>query len=326
MRTTARLLGTMAALLMTGGSVTAAETAEQYPSKPVRLVVAFSPGGGVDTIARTIAEGLTRIWEQPVVVENRPGAGSSIGTRQVARAPADGYTFLVTSTSYAVNPYLYKEPGYSADDFEPIINAGYSPTLIFSMPSTPVTTLKELVELSKAQDMSYATAGVGTISHLSTENLLNVVAGTNMTHVGYNGAGPAFQAVVGGHVPVGALPFATPGLLEWIKEGKLKPLAISGDKRIAALPEVPTIAESGFEVNADYTWVGFFAPAGTPQDIVVKANEAIGAAMREDKVQQVLSGLGFDWEPNTAEQFNDYVRSELTNWEKVVQSSGVVVE
>ena len=221
--------------------------AQSYPSKPVRMIVAFAPGGGTDVIARVVATKLAQTWGQPVVVENKAGAGSMIGTRFVAQSPADGYTILVTSTSFAVNPTLYTQPGYDAvKDFAPIINGGYSPTLVFTTPSVEAKTLRDLMALGKAKKMSYATAGIGTISHLTAENVFNTVAKADISHIAYSGAGPAFQAVVSGHVPVGALAFATPGLYDWVKGGKLKPIAVSSDARIRALPDVPTFTEAGF--------------------------------------------------------------------------------
>jgi tripartite-type tricarboxylate transporter receptor subunit TctC len=301
--------------------------AQTYPNKSVRMIVAFAPGGGTDVIARVVANKLTQAWGQTVVVENKAGAGSMIGTRFVATSPADGYTILVTSTSFVVNPTLYKQPGYDAvKDFAPIINGGYSPTLVFTTPSIPAKTLPELMALGKAKKMSYATAGIGTISHLTAENVFNTVAKADISHAPFSGAGPAFQAVVGGHVPVGALAFATPGLLDWVKGGKLKPIAISSDTRISALPDVPTFTEAGYPGHVEYTWIGFFAPAGTPKEIVAKSNEAIAKVMQEKEVRDVLTNIGFDWAPNTVDQFSAYVKEELVKWGGVVKATGIKVD
>ena len=307
---------------------TTAVAAETYPSKPVRFIVAFSPGGGTDIIARVVADKLTRAWSQPVVVENRPGAGSNIGTQAVAKAPPDGYTILVTSTSFAVNPGMYKSAGYDPlKDFVPIINGGHTPTLFFTVPALPVDSLPALLQLAKSQKLSYATAGAGTVSHLTAENLFNVIAKADIQHIPFSGAGPAFQALAGGHVPVGALAFGTPALYDFVKAGKLKPIAISSGTRFPLLPDVPTIAESGFPNYApESTWIGFFAPAGTPKDIVATLNQAIDAALRQPDARDRLAKIGFDWSPNTAEQFDGYIKEEVVKWGKVVKATGVRAE
>lgn len=321
-KTLARLAAAAAAFLLATAAL-----ADAYPSKPVRFVVAFAPGGGTDIIARVVAEKLTAAWGQTVFVENKPGAGSNIGTRQVAHSPADGYTILVTSTSFAVNPALYKNAGYDPlKDFAPIINGGYSPTLVFAAPSVQAGKLQDLIALGKTQKLSYATAGIGTVSHLTAENVLNAMAKMDVPHIAYSGAGPALQAVVGGQVPVGALAYATPGLHDWVKSGKIKPIAISSTGRFPALPEVPTIAESGFPGYADVTWIGFFAPAGTPHDIVAKINQSIAQAVQTRDVRDRLAKIGFDWAPNTAEQFDGYVKEEVGKWAKVVKATGVRAE
>jgi tripartite-type tricarboxylate transporter receptor subunit TctC len=298
--------------------------ADDYPGKPVKFIVAFAAGGGTDVIARVVADKLTQAWGQPVIVENKPGAGSNIGTRQVAHSAADGYTILVTSTSFAVNPSLYKNPGYDPlKDFVPVINGGYSPTLVFTTPAVPANNLQDLIALGKTQKLSYATAGVGTVSHLTAENVLNAMAKMDIPHVPFSGAGPAFTAVVGGQVPIGALAFATPGITEWLKSGKIKPIAISSTGRFSAVPDVRTIAESGFPGYADVTWIGFFAPTGTPREIVTKINLSIAGAIQTRDVHERLEKIGFDWAPNTAEQFDTYVKEEVAKWAKVVKATGV---
>jgi tripartite-type tricarboxylate transporter receptor subunit TctC len=321
-----RFIATFAALAA-ACLFSSAASAQAFPSKTVHFLVAFAPGGGTDIIARVVAERLTQVWGQAVVVENKPGAGSNIGTRFVAQSPADGYTILVTSTSFAVNPTLYASPGYDPiKDFVPIINGGYSPTIIFANPSVPADKLQALIALGKKEKLSYATAGVGTVSHLTAENVLNNMAKMDITHIAYSGAGPAFQAVVGGHVPVGALAFATPGLYDWLKSGKLKPIAISSNGRFAGLPDVPTIAESGFPGYSDVTWIGFFAPAGTPKEIVTRINEAIGRIMQTPEVRERLTKIGFDWAPNTAAQFDAFVKEDVIKWGKVVKATGTRAE
>jgi tripartite-type tricarboxylate transporter receptor subunit TctC len=311
------------AALAAGLLLAAVVNADPYPSKPIKFLVAFAPGGGTDVIARIIGQHLADDWGRPVVVENRPGAGSNIGTRQVASAEPDGYTVLVTSTAFAINPSLYKNAGYDPiQSFVPIINAGYSPSILFVHPSVPVKTLQELIARGKAEPLSYASAGVGTVPFLTAEYLLNKMAGINITHIPFAGAGPALNAVIGGHVPVGAAAFATPGLTEWFASGKLRPIAITSATRSALQPDVPTALESGFPGMVDYTWIGFFAPANTPKEIVAKLNQAINRIIKVPAVQEQLTKIGFDWAPNSAEEFAAYILAEVNKWSTVVKSTG----
>jgi len=304
-----------------------AYAATPYPNSVIKLVVAFAPGGGTDVIARVIGKELNDAWNNPVVVENRPGAGSNIGTRVVARSTPDGYTILVTSTAFAINPSLYKNAGYNpTEDFVPIVNAGASPTIVVAHPSVPIRNLKELIALGKKQPLSYASAGVGTVPFLTAEFLLNTKAAASIAHIPYAGAGPALTAVVAGHVPVASLAFATPALGNWISSGKLRPIAVMSPKRLASYPAVPTGSESGFPGYVDSTWIGFLAPARTPKEIVAKLNGEMSRILHLPAATEALGQLGFEWEANSPEQFASYIQAETAKWAEIVKATNTLVD
>ncbi len=310
-------------VLLVGVHLCAPSLAADYPTKPIKLIVSFAPGGGTDVIARIIGKYLSEDLGQPVIVENKAGGGGNIGARFVAAAEPDGYTLLVTSTAFAINPSLFKNAGYDPiKQFVPIIDAGFSPTIIFVHPDVKATNLKELLALAKTKDLSYATAGIGTVPFLTSENL-NKLASVNITHIPFAGAGPALNAVIGGQVPVGSAAFATPGLIDWISSGKIRPIAISSAVRSRFVPNVPTIIESGYPGVVDDTWIAFFAPAKTPNDIVVKLNQAMSKIIKKPAVLDQISKIGFDWSPNTSEEFSQYIQGEVVKWGKIVKDTGV---
>jgi tripartite-type tricarboxylate transporter receptor subunit TctC len=310
--------------LLCSGFTYAAST---YPNSVIKLVVAFAPGGGTDVIARVLGKELNDAWNNPVVVENRPGAGSNIGTRVVARSAPDGYTVLATSTAFSINPTLYKNAGYNPTrDFVPIINAGASPTIVVVHPSVPIKNMKELIALSHKQPLSYASAGVGTVPFLTAEFLLNKKAAANIVHIPYAGAGPALTAVVAGHVPVASLALATPALANWISTGKLRAIAVMSPKRLASYPAVPTASESGFPGYVDSTWIGFLAPAKTPKEIIAKLNGEMSRILRLPAATEALGQLGFEWEANSPEQFASYIQAETAKWAEIVKATNTQVE
>ena len=314
------------AVLLAGTYLSGPTFAADYPTKPIKLIVSFAPGGGTDVIARIIGKYLSEDLGQPVIVENKAGGGGNIGARFVATAEPDGYTILVTSTAFAINPSLFKNAGYDPiKQFTPIINAGYSPTIIFVHPDVKANNLKELLTLAKTKDLSYATAGIGTVPFLTSENL-NKMASVNITHIPFAGAGPALNAVIGGQVPVGSAAFATPGLIDWLNSGKIRPIAISSAVRSRFVPNVPTIIESGYPGVVDDTWIAFFAPAKTPKDIVVNLNQAISKIIKQPVVLEQISKIGFDWNPNTSDEFAQYIQGEVTKWGKIVKETGITQE
>jgi len=258
------------------------------------------------------------------VIDNRAGAGGNIGSALVARANPDGYTVLVNSSAFAVNVSLFRKPGYDVKDFAPVINGGVIPNILFVHPSFPVATLQELIKLGKSKKLSYASAGMGTTPHLTAERLLKTMAGLDITHIPYNGAALAANAVVANEVPVGSAAVTAPAPL--IRAGRLKGIVVTSLQRSPALPDVPTVAESGFPGYEDYTWIAFFAPYGTPRPAVEKLNAEVTKALQVPAVKERLATLGFEFTPNTPQQFSEYLKREVVKWAKVVQDSGARVD
>jgi tripartite-type tricarboxylate transporter receptor subunit TctC len=306
------------------GAAAAAENAKDYPNRPVRMLVPHAPGGPADIMARVVGQRLSELWGQTVVVDNRAGAGGNIGTALVARANPDGYTVLVNSSAFAVNVTLFRNPGYDPKDFAPVINSGVIANLIFVHPSFPATTLQEMIKLGRSKKLSYASAGMGTTPHLTAERLLKTMAGLDITHIPYNGAGLAANAVVANEVPVGSAAVTAPAPL--IKAGRLRGIVVTSLQRTPALPDVATVAESGYPGYEDYTWIAFFAPRGTPRAIVAKLNADITSALQIPAIKERLATLGFDFAPNTPQQFGGYLGNEVIKWAKVVKDSGARVD
>ena len=299
--------------------------AQAWPSKPVRLVIPFAPGGPADIIARLAGQKLTEILGQPMVVESRAGAGGNIGAAFVAKAAPDGYTVLVTTSAFAVNVSLAPNSGYDAErDFIPIAPIARQANLVFVHPDLPARTLAELLALAKTSKLAFASPGSGTTPHLTAENLFNVTSKLDVTAIHFRGAGPAIAAVVGGEPRIGAGALATP--LPHVKAGRLRAIAISSAARVAALPEVPTFAEAGFPGVEDYTWIGAFLPAGTPPAIAQRLNEAINQALKNPDMRERLEALAFEPVGGTAQQFAAYVKTEIVKWGKVVREGNIKAE
>ncbi len=295
-----------------------------YPTKPVRIVVPFPPGGPTDYIARVLAQKLTESWGQTVVVDNRAGAGGNIGTETVAKSTADGYTLLVTTTSMVVNQNLFSRPGYDAiRDFAPITNAANSPILFFAHPAFPGKTMRDVIQLGKGKSLNFASAGNGTTAHLAGE-ILRTAHGVPLHHVPYKGAGPALNDVLGGQVQIGST--ALPPPVPHVRAGVLKGLGVTSPKRSTALPDVPTVAESGFPGYVVDNMVGVLVRAGTPRAVVVKLNADIARILNLPDVRERLSGVGFDPVGNPPAEFGAYLSSEMTKWAKVIKDSGARVD
>lgn len=297
---------------------------QQYPSKPTRLVVPFAAGGPNDLVARLVGPKLAEALAFPVVVDNRPGAGGNIGTELVAKAPADGYTIVLVGMHFVVNPSLYKSIGYDAiRDFTPITNAAISPVIIVAHPSLPAKDTRQVAQLAKKTPLSYGSPGTGTAGHLAGA-LFDIVAGVNMRQIPYKGAAPAINDLLGGHIQLAFMAF--PPALPHVQSGRLRGIAVTTLARSAALPDVPTVAESGYPGFSVDNMYGFFAPARTPPEIVAKLNREIAHIVRSPDVNERLTGQGFDALGNTSSEFAGYVRGEVDKWSKVIKQAGLPLE
>ena len=301
--------------------------AQSYPTKSIRVVVPFPAGGTTDVLARAVAQKLTESLGQPAVVDNRPGAGGNIGAELVAKAPPDGYTLLMgTVGTHAINPSLYPKMPYDhVKDFVPVILVAGVPNVLVVNPSLPVNSVQELIAYAKANPgkLNFASSGNGTSIHLSGE-MFKTMAGVQMTHVPYKGSAPALQDLVGGQVQ---LMFDNlPSSLALIKAGKLKALAVTSLTRAAALPEVPTVAESGLPGFEASSWFGLLAPAGTPQPIVVTLNGDVAKWLATADAKEKLLAQGAIAAGGPPADFTRHIAAETAKWQKVVKDSGAKID
>lgn len=298
-------------------------SAAGYPERPVKIVVPFAAGGPTDVMARLIASKLSERLGQQFYVEDQPGAGGNIGTANVARAPGDGYTILVASSSYVVNPSFYKNCPYDPDkDFIPVTLAAITANILLVHPSVPAKTAKELLDQIKANPNKYtfASPGLGTTPHLATE-LFKATYHLDFAIAAYKGGGPAVQAVLANETPATfvAMTPATP----LVKAGKIRALAVTTKKRSSALPDVPTLAEAGITGQESETMQGVFVPKGTPKAIVDLLQKEIAAIVKMPDVKEKMTPLGFEPEGTTSEEFATYVKSEIAKWKKVIQDAHI---
>lgn len=292
-----------------------------WPNKPVRFVVAFAPGGPADIIARLLGQKLGEVLGQSVVVENRAGAGGSIASSVVAKAEPDGYTLLINTSSYAVNPAMARTQTFDAEkDLVLASLVASSPNLIVAAPKLKAHTLKDVMLDAQSGKYNYGTAGAGTTPQLSAEYLFKVLGKVNVTHVPFQGAGPALNAAMGGQIELASV--ALPAAVELVKAGKVRGLAVTSNKRVAAIPDVPTVAESGFPGFEDYTWVGVFAPSKTPEPVIARLNREIAAIQRTPDFQAKLAGAGFEVMGGSTKEAQEFLRSELAKWARVVRETG----
>jgi len=295
--------------------------AQGYPAKPIRLVVGFTPGGGVDINARLLAPKLTEYLGQNVIVENRPGAGTNIANEFVARSAPDGYMLLVNTAAVAINLSLYKKVGYEAKDFTPISVFSQSPNILTVHPSLPVKNVKDLVALAKGKPgaLNFSSAGSGTTQHLTGE-LFKLRTGTSIVHIPYKGSAPSLTALLGGEVE---MTFANiPAISSHVKGKRLRALANAGTRRSDQMPDVPTLRESGVNRVEVVVWYGVFAPAATPRDVINTLAGAIGKAARAPDTRQRLIDQGAEPVGNSPDEFSKLLREELTRWAEVVKVSG----
>jgi tripartite-type tricarboxylate transporter receptor subunit TctC len=298
-----------------------------WPAKPIVYVVPFAVGGNTDTLARLISQKLAVALGQPVVIENKPGAGGNIGSDFVAKAKPDGYTILGgTISSHAINASVYQNMPYDVvKSFEPVILLGSNPLVFAVNASTPYKTLKEVLDAARAKpgQLSFVSPGAGTSPHLAGE-LLKTLTNVDMTHIPYKGSGPALSDVIGGHVPI--IIDTTIVLGAQIKAGKLRPLAVAYPQRLATLPDVPTAAEAGVPGWEVVSWQAVFAPAGTPKPIVQRLNTEIAGIMKTPDVQARLADLGVEVGGGPPEQLGEFQKAEIAKWAKVVKAAGVKPE
>jgi tripartite-type tricarboxylate transporter receptor subunit TctC len=308
------------------GTAVSSVYSQSYPTKPIRLVVPYPPGGGTDIIGRTVARKLSDVYGQQVVVDNRGGAGGTIGTEIVAKSPADGYTILMAPTSHVINPSIYSKLPYdTAKDFIPITLAASATIVLASHPSLPVKSVKELIAYAKTNPgrINFGSAGNGTVFHLTGE-LFKRQAGIDMVHVPFKGGGPTVANLVGGQI---SLAFETMlALSPHIKAGKVRGLAVTSAQRSTVMPGLPTIVELGFPDIVAENWYGFYAPTGTPKAVVSKLSTEIAKILKQRDVKETFQGLGTEVVGSTPEELGDYVRKELAKWSKTAKEAGARVD
>jgi tripartite-type tricarboxylate transporter receptor subunit TctC len=299
--------------------------AQAYPSKPLRLVVPYSPGGGADNAARILAIRLSTTLGQTVVIDNRPGGSGMIGAQAVAQAEPDGYTVLYDASAFAVNPALRKMAFDPAKDLVPVSLAVTVPNIFVVPPNAPYKTVQEFVDYARKNPgkLTYASYGAGSAAHLIGE-LLKARAGIDLLHVPYKGGAPALTDLMGGQVD-SYFANAASGM-SYVKSGKLRALAVTSGKRMAAMPDVPTLAESGFKDFEVLEWNGFFVPKGTPDEVVARLAKEVQAAVKDPATRQKLEGLGLDPVGSTPQEFGKFVQAEMARWAGLVKTNRITVD
>lgn len=300
--------------------------AQPYPNAPVRVVVPFPAGGGVDNIGRMIAQKLSDSLGRTLVVENRGGANGMIGSELVAKSPKDGYTLLVNGANFVTSPSLYRKPLYDPlREFDPVTLIAFGPNVLVAHPSLPARSVRELIALAKAKpgEITFAGSGSGSTPHLAGE-LFNVMAGVRMVHIPYRGSGPAMIGVLGGEATIMFLPAINAG--PHIKSARLRALAVTSRERLAAMPTLPTVAEAGLKGYESAQWYGLFAPAGTPVEILNLLNAQVAAIAQGTDIKQRLAAAGVVAVGSTREQFAAHVKAEIGKWAHVIKLSGARVD
>ena len=299
--------------------------AQAWPSRPVKLVVPFSPGGFTDVVARILGQKLTESLGQPVVIENKPGAGSTIGSDYVAKSKPDGYTLVMVSTTQVSSPWLYKSMPYDVfKDFTPIMKLVEGPYVLIANPKLPVKSVADLLALAKAQPgkLDYASSGNGSAQHL-VGAMFATMGGVQINHVPYKGSGQAMQDIVGGQVQLGFV--GMPNALPYIPSGRLRALAVTTRKRSPDLPDVPTMDEAGIKGYDATIWLGLLGPAGLPRDIVTRLNSEIIKALSSAETRKLILAAGVEVSTSSPEEFTTLLRSEYDKWGKVVKETGATI-
>ena len=303
-----------------------AQAQEAWPSRPVRFILPFPPGGGTDILGRLIAERLSASLGQPVVTENRGGAGGNVGAEAAARSAPDGYTIVLVAPSLAISPTLYSKINYDpVKDFAPVSLVATVPNVMITQASLPVQNLQEFIAFAKAKPgaLNFGSGGAGTSNHLAGE-LFNIVTGAKLVHIPYKGVNLAMQDVLAGnvHLVFIGIPAAAPH----IKTGRLRALALVAPQRSSALPEVPTVAEAGLRDFEVTTWYGVLAPAGTPKNVVTRLNAELVKIMHSPELKEKLAATGTDPLTSTPEEFADYIKREIAKWGDVIRKAGAKVD
>ena len=299
--------------------------AQDYPVKPIRMIVPYPPGGGTDVVARIVNEKLSQELGQSIVIDNKGGAGGSVGTEIASKAPPDGYTILLTLSSHTINPKLYPKLGYDVErDFIPISLAASIPQILVANPAVPASTVPELIALMKANPgkYNYASVGIGSPAHIAGE-LLKLKTGVQMTHVPYKGGGPAMTDVIAGQVQLAIV--SMPAALQFVKAGRVKAIAVASGKRSASAPDVPTIAETGLDVVVE-SWYGVLVPAKSPAPIVARLNAAMVKVLAMPDVKEKLFAQGAEAVSNTPAEFEAIIHDELGRWEYVIREAKITPE
>ena len=325
------ILGAIVCALWSAGALAAqqAQQAQQgasYPSKPLRLIVPFAPGGGTDIIARLVAQDLGQMWGQTVLVDNRGGSGGVVGTDLGAKAPPDGYTMLLCSLGFSYAPALYRKLPYDSErDFVAVSRVATQPFVYVVLPSLGVSSMKELIQLAKNKpgELRYGSGGSGGSSHLGTE-LLRTMTGIEMVHIPYKGTGPALTAMLGGEIHMQLIGISS--VVPYLKSGRMRALAVSGARRSAAAPDLPTVAESGVPGYDFDVWYGLLFPVGTPRPIVTKVNADVNRVLKSPALAQRFAAVGLEPAGTTSDEFARIIRTELARWRTVVETAKIRVD
>ena len=300
--------------------------AQQYPARPVRIIVPQSPGASTDITARLVAQGLTEAFKQPVIVDNRPGSSGIAGTEMVARAAPDGYTLMVVASSFSINPALGRKLPYdSIRDFTTVTQLSKFPNMLAAHPSTPAKTLQDVIALARAKpgEVTYASAGVATGTHMTAE-LLRYMTKIDLLHVPYKGGGPAMTAAMGGQTQL--VIGTSVGLMPHTRSGKLRAIAVTSAKRSAVAPEIPTFAESGVPGYEHEPWNGMFGPAGMAKPVLAKVHAEVARVLNSADARKVLEGDGADVVASKPEEFGAVLRADIAKWTKVAKAAGIKAE
>ncbi|MGZ5095717.1 MAG: Bug family tripartite tricarboxylate transporter substrate binding protein [Burkholderiales bacterium] len=317
----------MAAATLVAAAHGVAFAAQAYPTRPIRIVVAYTPAGATDILARVIGQKMNEAWGQPVIIENRPGANGNIGTEYAAKAAPDGHTFLMTTAGpHGINPSLYRKLGYDAvKDFTAVSLVALVPNILVVSNALPVKNVKELIAYAKANPgkLSYGSPGAGSTAHLSME-LFKSMTGTNLVHVPYKGSAGVLTDVMGGQIA--ATMDNMPAYLPQVKAGKIRALAVTPNKRSPAAPDIPTVAEAGVPGYNSSAWFGLVAPAATPKDVVTKLSVETARILQLPDVKSRLSELGAEPIGSTPEQFSSHIKAEIAKWAKVIKEANVELQ